>query len=68
VNRLRFCTLSTVYVEDLQKPRFDGKTIEGFGELVKHLENQQERFRQPSSDATEDHGSPNPSEEEKRVP
>ena len=37
VNRLRFCPLSTVYVEDqMEKPQFDGKAIEGLCELVEH--------------------------------
>ena len=69
MNRRRFRTLSTVYAEDqMEKSKFDGKAIEGLDELVEHHENQHERSRRPSSDAAEDHGRANPSEEEKRVP
>jgi hypothetical protein len=71
VNRLRFCTLSTVDAEDqaedqMEKPQFDGKAIEGLRDLVEHS-HQQERSRQPSSDAAEGHGRANPSEEARRV-
>jgi hypothetical protein len=54
----------------MEKSKFDGKAIEGLGELVEHHENQQERPRQPSSDVAERSGSANPSKEEKekRVP
>jgi hypothetical protein len=52
----------------MEKPRFDGKAIEGLAELVEHHENQQERSRQLSSDVAERHGRTNPSKEERRVP
>ena len=54
----------------MERSTFDGKAIEGLGELVEHHENQQERPRQPSSDVAERHGGTNPSKEEKekRVP
>ena len=68
MNRLRFCTLSTVYAEDqVEKSKFDGKAIESLRELVEHHD-QQERSQQPSSDIAKGHGSSNPGEEEKRVP
>jgi hypothetical protein len=52
----------------MEKSKFDGKAIEALDELVEHHENEHERSRRPSSDAAEDHGRANPSEEEKRVP
>ena len=69
MNRLRFCALSTVYVEDqMEKPQFDGKVIEGLRELVEHHAHLQEHSQQLSSDAAEDTGRVNPSEEARRVP
>jgi hypothetical protein len=58
-----------VYVEDkMEKPQFDGKTIEGLRELVEHHAHQQEHAQQLSSNAAEDHGRAKPSEEARRVP
>jgi hypothetical protein len=51
----------------MEKSTLDGTANEGLSELVGHHENQQERFRQPSSAAGEDHGNPNHPEEEKGV-
>jgi hypothetical protein len=50
----------------MERSKFDGKAIEGLGELVEHHENQQEH----SSDVAERHGSTDPSieEKERRVP
>ena len=61
--------LSTLYPEGgMARSKFDGKAIEGLGELVEHHD-QQDRSRQLSSDVAERRGSMNPSnEEEKRVP
>ncbi len=50
----------------MEKSKFDGKAIESLRDLVEHHD-QQERPRQPPSDA-KGHGSSNPGEEEKRVP
>ena len=54
----------------MERSKFDGKAIEGLGELVEHHENQQERSPQHSSDVAERHGSTDPSieEKERRVP
>jgi hypothetical protein len=54
----------------MEKSKFDGRAIEGLGELVEYHENQQERSPQHSSDVAERHGSTNPSieEKERRVP
>jgi len=52
----------------MEKPQFDGKAIEGLRELVEHHAQQQERSKQPSSNAAEGHGRANPSEEARRVP
>ena len=54
----------------MERSKFDGKAIEGLGDLVEHHENQQERPRQPPSDVAERNGSTNPSieEKERRVP
>ena len=49
----------------MERLKFDGKAIEGLGELVEHHENQQERSPQHSSDVAERHGSTDPSIEEK---
>ena len=70
VNRLRFFTLSTVYVEEqMEKLQFDGKAIEGLRELVEHHAHQQERCQQPASNAAESHGRASESSEEaRRVP
>jgi hypothetical protein len=54
----------------MERSKFDGKAIEGLGELVEHHQHQQEGSPQHSSDVAERDGSTNPSkeEEEKRVP
>ncbi len=54
----------------MERSKFDGKAIEGLGELVEHHENQQERSPEHSSDVAEGHGSTNLSieEKERRVP
>ena len=50
----------------MERSKFDGKAIEGLGELVEHHENQQERSPQHSSDVAERYESTDPFIEEKR--
>jgi hypothetical protein len=52
----------------MEKSKFGGRAMEGLDELVEHHENQHDRSRRLSSDGAEDHGRPNPSEEERSVP